>query len=90
MGIETYVRTRIDPVIKQESTDVLADIGIKMSDFLRIAVTMVAKEKALPFEIKKIPNRVTVEAMNEARSSMNARFNDADDLIHDIEKDFGK
>ncbi|MCW7549644.1 MULTISPECIES: type II toxin-antitoxin system RelB/DinJ family antitoxin [Photorhabdus] len=90
MGIETYVRTRIDPVIKQEATDVLADIGVKMSDFLRIAVTMVAKEKALPFEIKKIPNRVTVEAMNEARSSMNARFNDEDDLIHDIEKDCGK
>ncbi|MCA6219767.1 type II toxin-antitoxin system RelB/DinJ family antitoxin [Photorhabdus antumapuensis] len=90
MGTETYVRTRIDPAIKQEAIDVLADIGIKMSDFLRIAVTMVAKEKALPFEIKKIPNRVTVEAMNEARSSMNARFNDADDLIHDIEKDCGK
>ncbi|MCC8463290.1 MULTISPECIES: type II toxin-antitoxin system RelB/DinJ family antitoxin [Photorhabdus] len=90
MGTETYVRTRIDSAIKQEATDVLAAIGIKMSDFLRIAVTMVAKEKALPFEIKKIPNRVTVEAMNEARSSMNARFNDADDLIHDIEKDCGK
>ncbi|RAW94203.1 MULTISPECIES: type II toxin-antitoxin system RelB/DinJ family antitoxin [unclassified Photorhabdus] len=90
MGTETYVRTRIDPAIKQEAIDVLADIGIKMSDFLRIAVTMVAEEKALPFEIKQIPNRVTVEAMNEARSSMSARFNDVDDLIHDIEKDCGK
>ncbi|EQC01372.1 type II toxin-antitoxin system RelB/DinJ family antitoxin [Photorhabdus temperata] len=90
MSTETYVRTRIDPAIKQEATDVLADIGIKMSDFLRIAVTMVAKEKALPFEIKKIPNRVTIEAMNEARSAMNARFNNADDLIYDIEKDRSK
>nr|WP_240042268.1 type II toxin-antitoxin system RelB/DinJ family antitoxin [Photorhabdus khanii] len=51
---------------------------------------MVVKEKALPFEIKKIPNRVTIEAMNEARSAMNARFNNADDLIYDIEKDRSK
>ncbi|MCC8420040.1 MULTISPECIES: type II toxin-antitoxin system RelB/DinJ family antitoxin [Photorhabdus] len=43
MSTETYVRTRIDPAIKQEATDVLADTGIKMSDFLRIAVTMIAK-----------------------------------------------
>ncbi|TDB59949.1 type II toxin-antitoxin system RelB/DinJ family antitoxin [Photorhabdus khanii] len=57
---------------------------------MSMAIMMVVKEKALPFEIKKIPNRVTIEAMNEARSAMNARFNNADDLIYDIEKDRSK
>jgi len=90
MSHETYVRTRIDPEIKQEATNVLSEIGIKMSDFLRIAVTMVAREKALPFDIRKVPNRVTVAAMNEAKHSMAGRFNNADDLINDIEKTSSK
>lgn len=63
---ETYIRARIDNDIKDEATAALKAMGLTMSEFLRIAVTRVAKEKAIPFEVK-VPNAVTLQAMQEAQ-----------------------
>ncbi|MDG2961690.1 type II toxin-antitoxin system RelB/DinJ family antitoxin [Exercitatus varius] len=65
--IETYVRARIDSAIKQEATEALHAMGMNMSDFIRIALTRVAKEKAIPFNIQ-VPNSTTVAAIHEARN----------------------
>ena len=44
----------------------LAAMGLTVSDALRIMLTRVAREKALPFE-PLIPNAATIAAMKEAR-----------------------
>ena len=85
---ETMVRTRIDPVTKKEAELVLNSMGLSMSAFLRMALIRVAKEQALPFEVK-VPNATTKRAMKEATALIEARkvrFKDAGELLNDLEK----
>ena len=66
MSANALVQTRINPEIKDEATAVLQAIGLTVSDAVRLMLTRVAHEKALPFE-PLIPNQATIAAMKEAR-----------------------
>lgn len=61
MTANSVVRARIDAHIKEEATEVLAAMGLTVSDALRIMLTRVAREKALPFE-PLVPNAETIQA----------------------------
>lgn len=67
MAANALVQTRIDGAIKQEATIVLEAIGLTVSDAVRLMLTRVAREKALPFE-PLVPNKKTLAAMSEARA----------------------
>lgn len=67
MAANALVQTRIDGTIKREATVVLEAIGLTVSDAVRLMLTRVAREKALPFE-PLVPNAKTLAAMNEART----------------------
>lgn len=66
MAANKLVQARIDGTIKQEAADVLAAIGLTVSDAVRLLLTRVARDKALPFE-PLVPNETTIAAMKEAR-----------------------
>jgi DNA-damage-inducible protein J len=66
MAANALVQTRINPEIKDEATIVLRAIGLTVSEAVRLMLTRVAHEKALPFE-PLIPNQATIAAMKEAR-----------------------
>ena len=51
MATTAFVRARIDETLKNEAAAVLADMGLTVSDVIRIALTKIAKEKALLFVI---------------------------------------
>ena len=59
MAANALVTTRINESVKQEAAEVLASMGLTVSDAVRLLLTKVAKEKALPFEIWQ-PNAETV------------------------------
>ena len=63
---ESIVRSRIDPVIKDEANHILHSMGLTISEGIRLFLYQVIANKALPFVIK-YPNKVTQEAMTEAR-----------------------
>ena len=86
MAATAFVRARIDETLKNEAASVLADMGLTVSDIVRIVLTRIAKEKALPFALE-VPNAETRAAMEEARSMSRARFANADELYHDLEED---
>ena len=86
MAATAFVRARIDETLKNEAASVLADMGLTVSDVVRIVLTRIAKEKALPFALE-VPNAETRAAMEEARSMSRARFANADELFHDLEED---
>lgn len=65
MAANALVTTRINESVKQEAAEVLASMGLTVSDAVRLLLTKVAKEKALPFEIWQ-PNAETVAAMQAA------------------------
>ncbi|TMJ62012.1 MAG: type II toxin-antitoxin system RelB/DinJ family antitoxin [Alphaproteobacteria bacterium] len=69
MASDTVVRARIDGQVKEKAAKVLADMGLSVSDAIRLLLVRVATEKALPFEIK-VPNAETgaaVKAMTRYR-----------------------
>lgn len=61
---DTYVRARIDASTKERATNALADMGLSVSDAIRLLLIRVADERRLPFEVKA-PNRETLEAIAE-------------------------
>jgi DNA-damage-inducible protein J len=86
---ESYVRARIDSGLKEEANATLKAMGLSMSDFIRLALTRVAKEKAVPFRIK-VPNAKTRAAMKEvlARQSPSTEgraYATPDELFHELD-----
>lgn len=51
MASTDVVRARIDGHIKEEATNVLAQMGLSVSDAIRMLLTRVATDKALPFDV---------------------------------------
>ena len=86
MAANTIVQARIDGAIKDEAATVLAAMGLTISDAVRLMLTRVAHDKALPFE-PLVPNRETIEAMKEARRGGLASFKTVDALLADLNAD---
>lgn len=79
MPANQLVQARIDGAIKEEAAAVLATMGLTVSDAVRLLLTKVAREHALPFD-PLTPNAATVAAMIEARSGNLPRVNSIEDL----------
>ena len=80
MAANQLVQARIDGAVKEEAAAVLAAMGLTISDAVRLLLTRVAHEKALPFA-PLVPNAVTIEAMKEARKGGLPRFNSVQTLL---------
>jgi addiction module RelB/DinJ family antitoxin len=50
------VRARVDQSLKQEAEAVLAAIGLTVSDAVRLMLSRIAEDKALPFKPPILPN----------------------------------
>ena len=80
------VHVRIDRRVKERASTTLAAMGLSVSDAVRVLLTRVAVEKALPFEVK-VPNPTTAAAMQEARKGGLPAFNKVSDLMADLNAD---
>ncbi len=80
------VQARVNRDIKEEASVVLAAMGLSISDAVRLLLTRVAREKALPFA-PLIPNAETIAAMKEARAGNLAQFDDVESLLDDLHED---
>jgi len=92
MAATAFVRARVNEELRDEAAAVLAEMGLTVSDVIRITLTKVAKERALPFDLK-VPNATTREAMDEARATVKSRrksFESAEELFDDLDKEAGK
>lgn len=80
MAATAFVRARIDETLKDEASAVLADMGLTVSDVVRIVLTRVAKEKALPFEMR-LPNKLTADTLTKSEQGEDVhQAKDANDL----------
>ena len=86
MAANQLVQARINPAVKEEAAAVLAAMGLTVSDAVRLLLTKVAHEKALPFA-PLVPNAATIEAMKEARRGGLPRFASVEDLLDDLHAD---
>jgi len=67
--MSVIVQARIDPKIKEEASLVLEDMGLSVSDAVRLMLVKTAREKTLPFEIWR-PNAETRSAIEEANADL--------------------
>ena len=80
MSTDDVVRARIDGKVKEQAARVLADMGLSVSDAIRMLLVRVAREKALPFDVR-IPNEETIAAIEELRKGEGHKADSIDDLM---------
>lgn len=86
MTTNTVVRARIDERIKEEAEAVLDAIGLTVSDAVRLMLTRVVHDRALPFELL-VPNETTIAAIKEARRGETKSFKSVEELMADLNAD---
>jgi DNA-damage-inducible protein J len=86
MPATALIEAQVDSNVKDEATAVLASLGLTVSDAVRLMLTRIAQDHALPFD-PLIPNADTVEAMLEARRGGLPSFNSVEDLMADLHAD---
>ena len=86
MPTTEMVHVRIDKRVKAKASKTLAAMGLSVSDAVRVLLTRVAAEQALPFEVK-VPNATTAAAMQEARKGGLPAFHSVQDLLADLNAD---
>ncbi len=83
MAANAVVRSRIDADVKEKAAAVLEEMGLTVSDVMRIVLTRVARENALPFDLK--PNKLTRETMRKTARGVDVhQAKDAADLFHKL------
>lgn len=81
MTTDTVVRARIEGQVKEKATAVLHEMGLSVSDAIRLMLVRVAAEKALPFEVK-VPNAKTEAAFRASDHDEDVtRAEDTDDMF---------
>jgi DNA-damage-inducible protein J len=84
MTATAFVRARIDETLKAEAAAVLAEMGLTVSDVVRIVLTKVAKDKALPFEMR-VPNKLTAQTLATSERGEDVHHaKDARDLFEQL------
>ncbi|QDQ29287.1 type II toxin-antitoxin system RelB/DinJ family antitoxin [Chitinimonas arctica] len=63
MASTDVVRARISGHIKEEAASVLAEMGLSVSDAIRMLLTRIATDKALPFDINRTHPRSDTQAL---------------------------
>ena len=86
MATTTMVHVRIDQRTKVRATKALAAMGLSVSDAVRVLLTRVAAEQALPFNVQ-VPNAATAAAMKEARRGGLKSFDSTADLLADLNEE---
>ena len=85
MAATAFVRARNDETLRDEAAAVLAEMGLTVSDVVRIVLTKVAKEKALPFKLHK-PNKLTAETLAKSEKGIGVhKAKNAADLFRQLD-----
>ncbi len=69
MAAMVIVRVSVPTDVKETAKAVAAEMGLTLSDIVRLTLTRVAKDRVLPFDVK-VPNAATRVAMKESRKIM--------------------
>lgn len=86
MPTADVVRARIDPELKQQAAQVLGEMGLSVSDAIRLLMVRVVADRAMPFEVRA-PNKETVRALEEAERGGLPTFEGVDALMADLKDD---
>lgn len=85
MAKTAVITIRIEPEIKEEAENILAQLGLTMSQAMSMYVRQLVLRRGLPFTVN-IPNQETMEAIQESLEPEKLPgFDNLDDLFADLE-----
>jgi len=67
MNKTATIRTRIEPSLKSEVEDILAEVGLTASETVHLLYRQIKLHRGLPFDVR-IPNTVTVRTLNASKA----------------------
>lgn len=62
----TNVTIRMDNEVKKEAEELFNDLGLNLTSAINMFIRRAIAEQGIPFEVKKIYNTETIQAMLEA------------------------
>jgi DNA-damage-inducible protein J len=83
MATSAMVHVRVDVDVKENASATLAEMGLSVSDAVRMMLVRVATEKALPFKVRA-PNTKTLKALKDSEKKKGKRHRTADALFKDL------
>jgi len=83
MSTQQLIQAHIDSAITEKASALLADMGLTVSDALRLLLIKVAEEEKLPFDTL-VPNATTLAAIEEARGGSLPRFTSVQALMDSL------
>lgn len=79
----TTINTRIDSKVKEQATKILDGLGIRTSTAITMFFRQIVLCRGIPFEIR-LPNKTTMQAIDELESGKGVSFDNAEDLLKDL------
>ncbi len=76
----SVVRARVDPYVKERAASALADMGMSISEAIRLLLVRIADERRLPFEVKA-PNPETLRAIDELEAGKGFRCDSVTEMM---------
>ncbi|WP_373060889.1 type II toxin-antitoxin system RelB/DinJ family antitoxin [Gemmatimonas sp.] len=86
MAKSATVRARVEPTLKHDAEDVLAQLGISPTAAISMFYEQIALRHALPFEVA-LPNAATRAAMVDAEAGRVTRASDVKSLLAQLDAD---
>jgi DNA-damage-inducible protein J len=77
---DTYVRARIDSDTKKRAMEALDEMGMTLSEAIRMLMERIAEERCFPFAVN-VPDAVTTETLLELELGRSGRLPEEEDLM---------
>ena len=84
MSKTATIRTRIEPDLKTEVEDILAQLGLTASETVHLLYRQIKLQRGLPFDVR-MPNPLTVRTLSSSKTGRNVkRFGSKKALFADL------
>lgn len=78
------IRTRIEPSLKSEVEDILAQLGLTASETVHLLYRQIQLQRGLPFDVR-IPNPLTARTLKASKTGKSVkRFASKKELFADL------
>jgi len=86
---DCVVRSRIDPHVKAEAAQIFGDMGLTLSEAIRVFLYQSVAENGIPFSINR-PNATTRNALEAIKRGEGLEKTSLDQLTKDWDKECEK
>ena len=84
MSKSATIRTRIEPGLKSEVEDILAQLGLTASETVHLLYRQIKLQRGLPFDVR-IPNSLTARTLHASKAGKNVKkFGRKKELMADL------